>query len=105
MKCIATDLQAILSTPIKCTVPLIELMKLRPELWERLIEKLVEQGVLNRGQLNQANPAKTAYYEPVELKKVSGIQIKDEGNTTLPVVYEGIESMATLDSGTGWYCS
>ena len=95
------DLQAILSAPIKCTLPFIELMKLRPELWEGLTEKLVEQGVLNRGRLSQANPAKTTYDEPIELKKVRDIQAKDEGNTTLPIVYEGIESVAILDSGAG----
>ena len=32
---------------------------------------------------------------------MSGIQEKDEGNTNLPVKYEGIESMAILDSGAG----
>ena len=100
-KDVPRDLQAILSAPIKCTLPLIELLKLRPELWEGLTGKLVDHGTLNRGRLSQVGPARTAYYEPVELKKVSGIQTRDEGNTTLPIVYEGIESIAILDSGAG----
>ena len=95
------ELQAILSAPIKCTLPLIELMKIRPALWESLTEKLDEQGVLNRGRFDQVNTAKTTYYEPVKLKKVNKIQSKDEGNTTLPVLHEGIESIAILDSGAG----
>ena len=65
------------------------------------MEKLVEQGTLNKGRLNQVHPTKTAYYEPVELKKDSKIHTKDEGNTTLPIIYEGIESIAILDSGAG----
>ena len=32
---------------------------------------------------------------------MSGIKAKDEGNTTLPVNYEGIESITILDSGAG----
>lgn len=46
------DLQAILSAPIKCTLTLFELLKLQPELWEGLTEKLVEHGTLNRGRLS-----------------------------------------------------
>ena len=65
------------------------------------MEKLVEQGVLNKGRLSQIGLPKTTYLEPMELKKVSGIQAKDEGNTTLPVTYVGIQSIAILDSGFG----
>ena len=57
--------------------------------------------MLNKGCFDQVNTAKTTYYEPVELKKVNEIQSKDEGNTTLPITYEGIESIAILDSGAG----
>ena len=96
-----SELQAILSAPIKCTMPLIELMKHRPELWEYLTEKLVEQGVLNRRHFSQVGPSKRSHQEPIELKKVSGIQTKDEGNMALPINYEGIESIAILDSGAG----
>ena len=96
-----SKLQAILSARIKCTMPLIELMKHRPELWECLTKKLVKQGVLNRTHFSQIVPSKRSHEEPIELKKVSGIQTKDEGNTTLPINYKGIESIAILDSGAG----
>ena len=36
----------------------------------------------------------------MQLNKVSGIQGKDKGNTTLPINYEEIESIAILDSGS-----
>ena len=60
---------------------------------------MVVQGILNKGTFERSKPAKTIAGTRVELNKVSGIQEKDEGNTTLPVNYEGIESMAILDSG------
>ena len=82
-------------------MPLVELMKNRLELWESLTKKLVEQGVLNRRQFSQVGPSKQSHEEPIELKKVSGIQTKDEGNTTLPINYKGIESIAILESGVG----
>ena len=95
------DLEAIISAPIKCTLPLIELMKVFPKLWEGLTKKLVEKGVLNKGRLSQVGPARTTYLEPVELKKVSGIQTKNVGNTTMPINYKDIESIAILDSCAG----
>ena len=42
------NLQAILLAPITCTLPLIELMKVKTELWEGLTKNLVSQGVLTR---------------------------------------------------------
>ena len=88
-----TNLQAILSAPITCTIPLIELLKLKLELWEGLTERLVEQGVLNKGQFDQEEPAITIWREPIELNKVSGITAKDGGNTTLPVNYEELSPL------------
>ena len=76
-------------------------MRMRPELWEGLTKDLVAKGVLNKGTFDKRDPARTIAGGRVELNKVSGIQEKDEGNTTLPVNYEGIESMAILDSGAG----
>ena len=66
-----------------------------------LTKNLVAQEVLNKDRFDQQDLAKTIVGEQVELHKVSGIQGKDEGNTTLPVNYEGIESIAILDSGVG----
>ena len=96
-----TKLQEIILAPITCTLPLIELIKVKPKLWEGLTEKLVEQGVLNKGHLNDVVLAKTIVGSTIDLNKVDGITSKDKGNTTLPVNYKGIESIAILDSGVG----
>ena len=36
--------------------------------------------MLNKGWFTQVDLAKTTYYKPIELKKVGGIQGRDEGN-------------------------
>ena len=74
-------------------------MKVKSDLWEGLTENLVSQGVLNKGQFDQLEPAKTIVGGQIELNKVSGIRGKDEVNTTFPVEYERVESIAILDSG------
>ena len=60
---------------------------------------MVVQGLLNKGKFNQTKLAKTIIGQPLGLKKVSGIKGKDKGNTTLPVIYEEILSLAILDRG------
>ena len=55
--------------------------------------------MLNKGHFDQGVLTKTIVVSPMELNKVSGVKDKDKGNTTLPVNYKGIESIAILDSG------
>ena len=62
---------------------------------------MAAQGLLNKGKFDQTKPAKTIIGKLVGLNKESGIKEKDEGNTTLPVTCEGIQSIAILDSGAG----
>ena len=76
-------------------------MQAQPEIWEGITEDMVVQGLLNKGKFDQTKPAKTIIGKPVGLNKVSGIKGKDEGNTTLPVTYGGIQSIAILDSRAG----
>ena len=57
--------------------------------------------MLNRRHFSQVGPSERSHQEPIELKKVSSIRTKDEGNTTLPINHKGIESIAILDSGAG----
>lgn len=61
---------------------------------------LVEQGVLKKDILYHLTAAPLSI-EPIEISKVSGIQGKYDRNTTLPIEYEGVKSVALLDSGTG----
>ena len=95
------DLEAILLAPITCTLPLIELMKLKPDLWEGLTEKLVAHKILNKGSFDKESPAKTVMGSRVGLNKVSGVKAKDEGNTTLPVTYEGMSQLLFWIVGLG----
>ena len=95
------NLQAALSAQISCKLLLRELMRAQPEIWEGITEDMAAQGILEKGKFEQSKPAETIAGTRVALNKVSGVQEKDEGNTTLPVNYEGIESMAILDSGAG----
>ena len=95
------NLQAALSAKIACTLSLRELMQAQPKIWEGIMEDMVMQGLLNKGEFDQTKSAKTIIGKPVGLNKVSGIKGKDKGNTTLPVTYGGIQSIAILDSGVG----
>ena len=42
------NLQAILSAPVTCTLPLVDLLKLRPKLWNDLAGFLADQGLLSK---------------------------------------------------------
>ena len=50
-------------------------------------------------QLALSHQPKTG--ERVEVNKVTGLKVKDAGNTTLPVECEGIKTIEILDSGVG----
>ena len=95
------NLQAALSAKIACTLLLRELMQAQPEIWEGIMEDMVMKGLLNKGKFDQTKLPKTIIGKLVGLNKVSGIKGKDKGNTTLPVTYGGIQSIAILDSGAG----
>ena len=44
---------------------------------------------------------KKVKYEPVPLNKVGDYYEGDDGNTTLPVEFNDVKSLAILDSGAG----
>ena len=95
-------LQKLLATPMLWTLTLGELLRLRPELLEGIVQSLGTQEestkeVPSRLSLSQ----RTKIGEWVEVNKVMGLKVKDEGNTTLPVECEGIKTVAILDSGVG----
>ena len=46
-------------------------------------------------------PTKKVKCEPVPLNKVGDYCEGDDGNTTLPVEFNGVKSLAILDSGAG----
>ena len=97
-----TNLQAFMSAQITCTLPFMEWIKLKPQLWHELGKCLEEQGIL-KPQMQDVGGKSTTKAATiwVPLNKVGEVIKKDEGNTTLPVEVESIISMAILDSGAG----
>ena len=97
-----TNLQAFMSSQITCTLPFVEWIKLKPQLWQEMGKCLEEQGIL-KPQMHDVGGKSTtkAATIRVPLNKVGEVIKKDEGNTTLPVEVESIISMAILDSGAG----
>ena len=57
--------------------------------------------MLNKGNFDQKTPARIVIGSKIELNKVSQVKANEKGITTLPIVYDGIESIAILDSADG----
>ena len=51
----ATNLQALMLAPITCTLPFMELIKLKPQLWDEMEKCLVEQGILNTDEIEEVH--------------------------------------------------
>ena len=101
-----TNLQAFMSVRVTCTLPFMEWIKLKPQLWDQMGKCLVEQGILStdliakpRTQDMGGRSITKATTVRVPLNKVGEVIKKDEGNTTLPIEVDSIMSMAILDSG------
>ena len=102
----SANLHALLSTPITCMLPLIEILKIQPELWMGVTSCLTGQGVWNenvpfkevlRNLINTEKQTKLLNQVPVH--KVGDYKAKYEGNTSLPIEMAIIVSIAILDSG------
>ena len=81
-----------------------DLLKVRPDLWEGVAKCLTERGFWNKKI--QVEEIPTLESSPstkinVPVNRVGGKAEEDEGNTTLPVKINKIESIAVLDSGAG----
>ena len=101
-------MQAFMSAQITCTLPFVEWIKLKPQLWDELGKCLEEQGLLSidrivKPQMQDMGGKSTTKTVTIcaPLNKVGEVIKKDEGNATLPVEVESIISMAILDSGAG----
>ena len=101
------NLQALLSAPVTCTLPLAELLKLKPNLWMNVAACLTEHGVWAPGysltDLLKAKPQERKPYKPVPIRvnKVGKHTEDDKGNTTLPIEINKVISTAILNSGAG----
>ncbi len=99
----AKALTDILSTPVKCTITLAELLKIKPELWTEVGKCLEKFGVKNPIKVLQVELETGAQHkkrvEPVPINKVGDYCEGEEGNTTLPVECNGVQTKAILESG------
>ena len=100
------NLTALMSAPIRYTLPLTDVLRVRPELWKELGLQLKKLGVelpisekMQNLDTNQKQKQKT--YEPVPLNKVGDYCEGEDSNTTIPVDFNGKQTLAILDSGAG----
>ena len=100
------NLQALLSTPVRVSLPLEDVLKVRPKLWHEVVKCLRRMGIempLVPGlrETMVVDPMKKVKCEPVPLNKVGDYYKGDDGNITLPVEFNDIKSLEILDSGAG----
>ena len=93
-----------MSAPIRCTLPLADVLRVRPELWKELGLQLKKLGVelpISEQIPNLEKIKKQKTYEPVPLNKVGDYCEGEDSNTTIPVDFNGQQTLAILDSGAG----
>lgn len=101
-----TNLVALMSTPIECKLPLSDVLKVKPELWGEVAKYLKTIGVdmpliqATKHKLEKSAKRKRNL-EPVPLNKVGDYCEGEDGNTTIPVEYKEVKTLAILDSGAG----
>ena len=99
----SSNLHALLSVPVKVTLPLAKILKLKPELWVEMTKTLEKMGVKvpnlpNPGEEGVDAPRKEKC-EPIPINKVGDYCEGEEGNTTLPIEFGKHKCTAILDSG------
>ena len=97
------NLTALMSAPIKFTLPLAEVLKIKPELWKEVGKYLQKMGIdvpVTDIPTLHSDLAKQKY-EPVPLNKVGDYCEGEDSNTTIPVEFRGQRTLAILDSGAG----
>ena len=97
------NLQAMMSAPVTCTLPLADLLKLRPHLWENVA------GLSKMGEFCKKHNIASKSLKPARSKSISVPintvayvpKTEETGNTTLPIEYNEYKAMAILDTGAG----
>ena len=96
-----------LSAPVTCTIPLVDLLKIRPNLWEKVIgfPKVGEfrtKHNIKTSDLQKKQNAKKRKPKPMPINKVSLKTKENElGNTTLLVKFNDCKAIAILDTRAG----
>ena len=92
----------LLSASIKCTLPLVDLLKARPEMWEEVARYLKTIGVdipMEKISQLKGQEKQTKVVTPIPPNKVGDYCEGEDSNTTSPVSYQGVKTFAILDSG------
>ena len=99
------NLQAILSAPVTTTLPLADFLKAKPKLWEYFAEMMKKQGshLIRQMVIQEQSKFETETLKQIPFNKVSSYQErnKDKGNATLPLEYNGVKTLAILDTRAG----
>ena len=98
-----TTLHALLSAKVRVTMTLAEVLEKRPELWLEVVKSLKKMDV----HLPAADAIEKVVKETkpkvrcerVPLNKVGDYSEGNDSNTTLPVKYNDVQSLAISDSG------
>ena len=99
-----TNIQTLMSLPIKVELTLAEVLKVKLELWQEVTTCLEKMGVLVLEFKPIQMPkevVKKLKCEPVPINKVGDTYEGEDNNTTLPVEFNEVKRMAILDSGAG----
>ena len=93
-----------MSIPVTCTLPLTDLLKVKPELWDEVAVFMSGQESI-RGSLglkDLVNKHLNVHSKPTHVPNNKVGQYEgDDGDTTLPVTINKMKSIAILDSGAG----
>ena len=96
-----------MSAPVTSTIPLADLLKIRPNLWEKVmgfpkVGEFCTRHNIEPNDLQKKPNKRTRKPVPVSINKVSLQSTKNEmGNTTLPMEFNDCKAMAILDTGAG----
>ena len=99
-----TNLTALMLALIRCTLPLSDVLKAKPELWEEVAKYLksigVEMPIMEHNQIHTTKSAKAnRNIELVPLNKVGNYCKGEDSNTTIPIEFKGTDTLAILDTG------
>ena len=99
------NLSALLATPIKCTLPLADILRVKPELWKDVGKCLEKMGIhlpaTKTKRALEAIKQTRKVVEPIPVNKVGDYCKGEDGNTTIPVEFVGQTNVAIIDSGAG----
>ena len=85
-----SSLSMLLSTPIKCTLPLADLLRARPDMWEEVARYLKTIGVdIPIWEVDQlkGQEKQKKIVTPIPLNKVGDFCEGEDSNTTICVSY------------------